>query len=106
LNVEIVTSTGGTNLKDDIILLQADVEIVVETHGRLHDLNKQYYQKQCALDEAGKLLSVDLLPAVENLIEATPSDRQILLFSATFPHGQSHGQSHLEGSHSISNPCG
>lgn len=31
------------------------------------------------------MLSVDFLPAVENLIEATASDRQLLLFSATFP---------------------
>lgn len=95
LNLEIVTSTGGTNLKDDIIRLQAEVQIVVGTPGRLHDLNKQYYQKervlkldQCkmvVLDEADKLLSVDFLPAVENLIEATPSDRQLMLFSATFP---------------------
>jgi len=95
LNLEIVTSTGGTNLKDDIIRLQADVQIVVGTPGRLHDLNKQSYQKervlrldQCkmvVLDEADKLLSVDFLPAVENLIEATPADRQLLLFSATFP---------------------
>merc|ERR1740123_2846654 len=44
LNLEIVTSTGGTNLKDDIIRLQADVQVVVGTPGRLHDLNKQSYQ--------------------------------------------------------------
>jgi ATP-dependent RNA helicase DDX6/DHH1 len=95
LNLEIVTSTGGTNLKDDIIRLQADVQVVVGTPGRLHDLNKQSYQnervlrldqcKMVVLDEADKLLSVDFLPAVENLIEATPADRQLLLFSATFP---------------------
>jgi len=95
LNLEIVTSTGGTNLKDDIIRLQADVHIVVGTPGRLHDLNKQYYQKErvlrldkckmVVLDEADKLLSVDFLPSVENIIEATPSDRQLMLFSATFP---------------------
>jgi len=95
LNLEIVTSTGGTNLKDDIIRLQADVQIVVGTPGRLHDLNKQYISEkrvlkldQCkmiVLDEADKLLSVDFLPAVENLLEATPTDRQLMLFSATFP---------------------
>jgi len=95
LNLEIVTSTGGTNLKDDIIRLQANVQIVVGTPGRLQDLNKQYLNKervlkldQCrmvVLDEADKLLSVDFLPAVENLLEATPNDRQLMLFSATFP---------------------
>jgi len=95
LNLEIVTSTGGTNLKDDIIRLQAEVHIVVGTPGRLHDLNKQYLNKErvlrldlckkIVLDEADKLLSVDFLPSVENIIEATPSDRQLMLFSATFP---------------------
>merc|ERR1712025_1078235 len=31
------------------------------------------------------LLSVDFLPAVEKLLEKTPADRQLMLFSATFP---------------------
>lgn len=95
LNLEIVTSTGGTNLKDDIIRLQADVHVVVGTPGRLQDLNKQYNKqkrvlnldrcKMVVLDEADKLLSVDFLPAVETLLESTPDDRQLMLFSATFP---------------------
>ena len=36
-------------MKDDIIRLQAEVQIVVGTPGRLHDLNKQYYQKERVL---------------------------------------------------------
>lgn len=92
LDLEIVTSTGGTNLKDDIIRLQVEegVQIVVGTPGRLQDLSKQgvLVLDQCqmvVLDEADKLLSVDFLPAVENLLEATPKNRQLMLFSATFP---------------------
>lgn len=97
LDLNIVTSTGGTNLKDDIIRLQAEsgVQVVVGTPGRLHDLNKQFLKtervlklqtcKMVVLDEADKLLSADFLPAVESLIEATSPDRQLLLFSATFP---------------------
>ena len=46
-----ITSTGGTNLKDDIIRLEAEVQIIVGTHGSFHDLNKQYYQKEYVLDE-------------------------------------------------------
>merc|ERR1719272_2298339 len=43
---------------------------------------------QCSiicLDEADKLLSPEFMPLVEQLIEYMPKDRQILLFSATFP---------------------
>lgn len=92
LNLEIVTSTGGTNLKDDIIRMHAElgVQIVVGTPGRLQDLHKQGVLvldgcNMVVLDEADKLLSVDFLPAVETLLQATPKDRQLMLFSATFP---------------------
>ena len=37
------------------------------------------------LDEADKLLSPEFMPVVEKLIGYMPSQRQILLFSATFP---------------------
>lgn len=91
LNLEIVVSTGGTVLKDDIIRLQRNVQIVIGTPGRLQDLNmhKDVLELgQCSLivlDEADKLLSADFMPAVENLLEATPDNRQLMLFSATFP---------------------
>ena len=38
------------------------------------------------LDEADKLLSMDYQRALDKLIAFMPSDRQILLFSATFPN--------------------
>ena len=37
------------------------------------------------LDEADKLLSVDFQPVIEKLLRLLPKERQILLFSATFP---------------------
>jgi len=90
LNLEIVTSTGGTELKDDIIRLRRAVQIVIGTPGRLQDLANQgilkiQQCKQIVLDEADKLLSADFLPAVTTLLEYMPKDRQLLLFSATFP---------------------
>merc|ERR1719224_307518 len=39
----------------------------------------------CCLDEADKLLSAEFQPLVEQLIDFMPAERQILLFSATFP---------------------
>jgi len=97
LDDKIVTSTGGTDLKSDIIRLKRDVRIVVGTPGRLQDLAKKrdaHAQhaplnidncNMIVLDEADKLLSTDFLPAVTALLEYTPKDRQLLLFSATFP---------------------
>jgi len=91
-NVEIVTSTGGTDLKEDIIRLQAVVHIVIGTPGRLQDLAEQNSGLQLGrcnmivLDEADKLLSPDFIGAVEVLLGFTPEvNRQLLLFSATFP---------------------
>ena len=41
LNLNIMTTTGGTSLKDDIIRLHAVVHIVVATPGRLLDLSNK-----------------------------------------------------------------
>jgi len=41
--------------------------------------------KTLVLDEADKLLSQDFKGMLDNIIAFLPSDRQILLFSATFP---------------------
>ncbi len=38
-----------------------------------------------ALDEADKLLSIDFQPVIEKLIKLLPTQRQILMYSATFP---------------------
>lgn len=97
LELEIVVSTGGINLKETIIRLKKQVQIVIGTPGRIQDLNtsrrfsnmnKDVLRldkcKMVVLDEADKLLSTDFLPAVEGLLEATPEDRQLMLFSATF----------------------
>lgn len=37
------------------------------------------------MDEADKLLSMELQPICEELLSYLPAERQILLFSATFP---------------------
>lgn len=90
LNLQVMVSTGGTSLKDDILRLQQVVHIVVATPGRVLDLTQKGICKldQCkmlVMDEADKLLSPDFIPLQEKIIEFLPKDRQILLFSATFP---------------------
>jgi ATP-dependent RNA helicase DDX6/DHH1 len=91
MNVQVMVTTGGTPLTDDIIRLQQPVHILVGTPGRVLDLastkNLADLSKcrMIALDEADKLLSAEFQCVAENLIMLLPRDRQILMFSATFP---------------------
>lgn len=90
LPLQIMVTTGGTSLKDDIMRLYNPVHILIATPGRVLDLaNKQVADiRRCnmlVLDEADKLLSPEMQAVVVRLIELMPPERQILLFSATFP---------------------
>lgn len=90
MNVQVMVSTGGTSLKDDIMRLYNTVHIMVATPGRVLDLaNKGVADitkcQTIILDEADKLLSPEFQPLVEQIITFLPKERQILLFSATFP---------------------
>lgn len=90
LAIEVMVTTGGTNLKDDIIRLYTPVHILVGTPGRILDLaDKQIAKlgnvKTMIMDEADKLLSPEFTEVLENLIGRCRPDRQICLFSATFP---------------------
>ena len=85
-----MVSTGGSSLKDDILRLYNTVHLLVGTPGRLLDLAQKGVAnmnecKMICMDEADKLLSPEFQPLVEQLIGCMPADRQILLFSATFP---------------------
>ena len=85
-----MVSTGGSSLQDDILRLYNTVHIIVATPGRVLDMAEKGVAKLDAchiicLDEADKLLSPEFMPVVEKLIGYMPAQRQILLFSATFP---------------------
>lgn len=90
MHVECMVSTGGTSLKDDIMRLYNPVQILVGTPGRILDLADKGVAVlgQCQtiiMDEADKLLSPEFQPLVEQLVKHCHPDRQICLFSATFP---------------------
>jgi ATP-dependent RNA helicase DDX6/DHH1 len=90
MSVDVMVTTGGTSLKDDIMRLYQPVHVVVATPGRILDLaNKGVCKlnacKVLVMDEADKLLSPEFQPLVEQLIAFLPPDRQVMLFSATFP---------------------
>ncbi|KAL5270885.1 hypothetical protein ACHWQZ_G001522 [Mnemiopsis leidyi] len=90
IKVQVMVSTGGTNLRDDILRLYNPVHVVVATPGRILDLieRKVAVVKNCGmlvLDEADKLLSMDFKNCLDTIISYLPVKRQIMLFSATFP---------------------
>jgi ATP-dependent RNA helicase DDX6/DHH1 len=90
LGINVMVTTGGTGLRDDIVRLQDAVHIVVGTPGRILDLAGKGVAdlSECPMfimDEADKLLSAEFTPVIEQLLQFHPKDRQVMLFSATFP---------------------
>ncbi|KAJ1451665.1 P-loop containing nucleoside triphosphate hydrolase protein [Pelagophyceae sp. CCMP2097] len=90
MKIECMVSTGGTSLKDDIMRLYKPVHILVGTPGRILDLTEKGVAglDNChtvIMDEADKLLSPEFAPLIEKLVSHCAPDRQICLFSATFP---------------------
>lgn len=85
-----MVTTGGTSLSQDIMRLNDPIHVVVGTPGRILDLAGKGIANfdQCptfVMDEADKLLSPEFTPVIEQLLAFCPKDRQISLFSATFP---------------------
>lgn len=90
LKLKVMVTTGGTDLRDDILRLNGTVHLVVATPGRILDLMEKGVAnvincKTLVLDEADKLLSQDFQGVLDRLVKFLPVDRQILLYSATFP---------------------
>uniref|UniRef100_A0A6B2L5D8 RNA helicase n=1 Tax=Arcella intermedia TaxID=1963864 RepID=A0A6B2L5D8_9EUKA len=88
--LEVMVTTGGTSLKDDIVRLDQNISIVVATPGRILDLAEKQVAElaRCdyiVMDEADKLLSPEFQELVEKLLSFCSASRQVMLFSATFP---------------------
>ncbi|CCW68821.1 unnamed protein product [Phytomonas sp. Hart1] len=88
--LEVMVTTGGTTLRDDILRLTNSVHILVATPGRVVDLASKNAARldRChifVLDEADKLLSPEFSNLIEDLYNYLPKNHQSLLFSATFP---------------------
>eukprot|EP00730_Choanoeca_flexa_P006406 TRINITY_DN12147_c1_g1_i1.p1 TRINITY_DN12147_c1_g1~~TRINITY_DN12147_c1_g1_i1.p1 ORF type:complete len:415 (+),score=107.97 TRINITY_DN12147_c1_g1_i1:79-1323(+) len=107
MKAQVMTTTGGTNLRDDIVRLMETVHLIVATPGRLLDLVERNIAKvdDCrtlVLDEADKLLDRTFIPTIEGIINALPRDRQLMLFSATFPvEVKSFKDKHLRNPHIV-----
>lgn len=90
LGLEVMVTTGGTGLRDDILRLGQSVHLLIGTPGRILDLAGKGIAdlKQCKhfiMDEADKLLSPEFQPVMESVLGLCSPERQVMLFSATFP---------------------
>ena len=88
--LRVLTVYGGVGYEPQLEALEAGVDIVVGTPGRLLDLANRRtldlsHVHALVLDEADEMLDLGFLPDVERLIKQTPETRQTMLFSATMP---------------------
>ncbi len=89
LPLRVAVVYGGIDIKPQIKALQAGVEIVVATPGRLldHLEGKSINLSQVQIlvfDEADRMLDMGFMPAITRILAVLPPMRQNLLFSATF----------------------
>jgi len=89
-NLRSTTVYGGVGANPQIQALRKGVEIIVACPGRLLDLVAQGHANLSnieilVLDEADRMFDMGFLPDVRRIIKAVPSQRQTMLFSATFP---------------------
>ena len=82
---------GGVDIKQQLEIVRAGVEILVATPGRLldHIEHKSVYLGQVeifVLDEADRMLDMGFIPDIKRIMALLPvtAKRQNLLFSATF----------------------
>ncbi len=81
---------GGANMKKQIRDLAGRPHVIIATPGRLIDhLEQQTVSlklvKVAVLDEADRMFDIGFMPQIKRILEATPTQRQTLLFSATMP---------------------
>lgn len=84
-----VSIVGGASFSYQTRALSKPVDLIVATPGRLMDLMQSgkvdfARLEVLILDEADRMLDMGFIDDIETIVEATPSDRQTLLFSATW----------------------
>ena len=91
-NVKVLTLCGGMPFGPQIGSLEHGAHIVVGTPGRIQEHVRKGTLKlddinTLVLDEADRMLDMGFRDAIADLASQTPSNRQTLLFSATYPEG-------------------
>ena len=90
LGLRLLTLCGGVAQEQQQAELALGPQLLVATPGRLRDLLAQRllglsHLRTLVLDEADRLLEMGFWPDIQWLLNAMPTERQNLLFSATLP---------------------
>ena len=89
-NIKLVLLCGGKPFGPQVGSLAHGAHIVVGTPGRIQDHLRKSTLKldgltTLVLDEADRMLDMGFIDVMQDIIDQTPSSRQTLLFSATYP---------------------
>ena len=81
---------GGQDMRGQLRGLQRGAQVIVGTPGRVMDHLRRGSMKlddlkAIVLDEADEMLRMGFVDDIEWIMEQTPSERQVALFSATMP---------------------
>ena len=90
MSVETATIFGGVGMQPQVDALRRGVDVLVATPGRLldHVGEKTVDLSQIeilVLDEADRMLDMGFIHDIRKILALLPTERQNLLFSATFP---------------------
>lgn len=88
--LKTVAVYGGASITNQIRDLKNNAQIVVGTPGRTLDLIKRKALKinnikWLVLDEADEMLNMGFQEDLDSILETSPEEKQVLLFSATMP---------------------
>ncbi|KAL5261797.1 hypothetical protein ACHWQZ_G007485 [Mnemiopsis leidyi] len=93
LRLRVVCVYGGTGISEQIAELKRGCEIIVCTPGRMIDMLTANSGKvtncrrvtYCVFDEADRMFDMGFEPQVNKIMSCIRPDRQVVMFSATFP---------------------
>ncbi|MGV6861103.1 MAG: DEAD/DEAH box helicase [Putridiphycobacter sp.] len=88
--LKVTAVYGGTDIVKQIKEIERGVQVIVATPGRLMDLIKRRKVKlstvqTVVLDEADEMLNMGFKEDIDSILEQTPDEKAVWLFSATMP---------------------
>ncbi len=88
--IRVTAVYGGADIRSQISSLRRGSQVVVATPGRLADMIRRgavdlTSLNQLVLDEADIMLNMGFKEELDQILESTPEDKQVILLSATMP---------------------